>query len=100
MKVFLMDRVDSDKKINLDVKVWKEYDQILKKTQDKPIEMKYVERFEFYEQAKKSYAVILTGYFLFRRFILDLTKKLFYFIQHKKGCGSVWEYNFKERLRA
>lgn len=56
-----MDRVDSDKAINLDVKVWKEYEKILAKTQDKPIKMKYVERFEFYEQAKKSYAVIITG---------------------------------------
>lgn len=61
MKVFLMDRVDSDKAVNLDVKVWKEYEEILRKTQGKPVELKFVERFEFYEQAKKSYAVILTG---------------------------------------
>jgi L-fucose mutarotase len=56
-----MDRVDSDKAVNLEVKVWKEFENILMKTQGKKVEMKYVERFQFYEQAKKAYAIILTG---------------------------------------
>lgn len=63
-----MDRVDSDKAINLEVKVWKEFQQILDKMEGKHVQMKYLERFEFYEQAKKSYAVIITGYY----FALDI----------------------------
>lgn len=56
-----MDRVDSDKARNLEVRVWKEYDRILEKMEGKPVNIKFVERFEFYEQSKKSYAVIITG---------------------------------------
>lgn len=60
--IFLMDRVDSDKAANLNVKVWKEYEQILESSQATPVKVKFVERFQFYEQAKKAYAVIQTGY--------------------------------------
>lgn len=56
-----MDRVESDKAKNLEVKVWKEYESILTKTQEKPVAIKFLDRFEFYEQAKNSYAVIITG---------------------------------------
>ena len=56
-----MDRVESDKKANLEVKVWKEYEQILTKTQKKPVTPVYVERFAFYERAKKAYAIIQCG---------------------------------------
>lgn len=59
--IFLMDRVESDKIANLNVKVWEEYDQILELSQGKPVKTKFVERFEFYEQAKKAYAIIQTG---------------------------------------
>lgn len=59
--VFLMDRVDSDKAVNLQVKVWKEFDQILENSQGKKVNAKYVERFQFYEQSKKAYAIIQTG---------------------------------------
>ena len=56
-----MDRVDSDKKANLQVKVWKEFDEILEKGEGKPVQSTFVERFAFYEQAKKSFAIIQTG---------------------------------------
>ena len=57
-----MDRVESDKKANLEVKVWKEYADILKKQVPKmTIEPVYLERFEFYERAKKAYAIIQCG---------------------------------------
>ena len=64
LEVFLMDRVDSDKKANLQVNVWAEFDDILTLTQNKTIKPAFVERFKFYEQAKKAYAVIQTGYLL------------------------------------
>jgi L-fucose mutarotase len=52
--VALMDRVDDDKKKNLEVPIWNEYKQIL--GNDVQIEM--VERFAFYERAKKCFAVV------------------------------------------
>lgn len=54
-----MQRVDSDK--DLVVQVWPEYQKILDETQDKKTSMTYVERFQFYEQSKKAYAIIQTG---------------------------------------
>lgn len=59
-----MDRVDSDKKANLQVTVWKDFEHVLEKTQGKHVEPEFVERFEFYERAKKAYAVIQTGYLI------------------------------------
>jgi L-fucose mutarotase len=56
-----MDRVDSDKAKNLQVPVWGEYRAILDRTQDTHVEPTFVERFQFYEQAKRAYAVIITG---------------------------------------
>jgi L-fucose mutarotase len=52
--VALMDRVDDDKKKGLEVPIWKDYKEIL--GNDVQIEM--VERFQFYERAKKCFAVI------------------------------------------
>ena len=73
--VFVMDLVDSDKKAKLEVKVWKEFENVLNKTQAAEVKLKPVERFQFYEQAKKAYAVIQTG---------DLAK--YGNIIIKKGC--------------
>jgi L-fucose mutarotase/ribose pyranase (RbsD/FucU family) len=50
-----MDRVDSDKKKNLDVAVWKDYNRILDAIQDQKTEITYLERYQFYERAKKAY---------------------------------------------
>lgn len=56
-----MDLVDSDKTLGLQVPVWKEFQQILDKTQEKPVKPELIERFQFYERAKKAFAIIQTG---------------------------------------
>jgi L-fucose mutarotase len=52
--VALMDLVDDDKKKGLDVPIWNEYKQIV----GKDVQFQMVERFEFYERAKKCFAVV------------------------------------------
>ena len=54
-----MDRVDSDKMKNLDVAVWKEYKRILDAVQDQKTEITYLERYQFYERAKKAYGTLI-----------------------------------------
>ena len=57
--VRLMDRVKGD---NADVSIWNKYDDILKKHEGKGLEqVNMLERFEFYDEAKKAYAVIATS---------------------------------------
>lgn len=57
--VCLMDRVKGD---NADVSIWNKYDGILKKHEGKGLEqVNMLERFEFYDEAKKAYAVIATS---------------------------------------
>merc|ERR1712168_1499849 len=56
---YLMEPVSKDK--NLDLPVWEIYKKCLKKHENRTVEVKYVERFAFYEQAKKAYAVVHTG---------------------------------------
>ncbi len=55
--VYLMDKTESDK--DLDIPIWEEYKQITSEYTDK--EPVFLERFEFYERAKKAYAVVVTG---------------------------------------
>jgi L-fucose mutarotase len=55
--VALMAKMDCD--AYLPTPIWDEYKRIIKPYTDKEPEM--VERFEFYERAKKTYAVIMTG---------------------------------------
>ncbi len=55
--VYLMDKTASDK--DLEIPIWKEYEEIVAEHTDrKPV---FLERFEFYERAKKAYAVVVTG---------------------------------------
>lgn len=57
--VSLMDRVKGD---NADVSIWKTYEEILKSAEGKGFEaINLLERFEFYDEAKKAYAVIATS---------------------------------------
>ena len=57
--VCLMDRVKGD---NADVSIWNKYDDILKKHEGKGLEqVNMLERFEFYDEAKKAYTVIATS---------------------------------------
>lgn len=55
--VYLMDKTESDK--DLDIPIWQEYRDITAEYTDK--EPVFLERFEFYERAKKAYAVVVTG---------------------------------------
>ncbi len=55
--VFLMDKTESDK--NLNIPIWEEYKTIVAEHTEKP--PVFLERFEFYERAKKAYAVVVTG---------------------------------------
>lgn len=55
--VYLMDKTESDR--GLDIPIWEEYLRIAAEHTDK--EPVFLERFEFYERAKKAYAVVVTG---------------------------------------
>ncbi|KAK2191160.1 hypothetical protein NP493_58g05015 [Ridgeia piscesae] len=59
--VMLMDRVEADKARDLKVTVWKKYEEIAAKAEGKEVSVKYLERFDFYERAKKAFAVVHTG---------------------------------------
>jgi L-fucose mutarotase len=56
--VALMDLVDDDKKKGLDVPIWNEYKQIVGNN----VQFEMVERFQFYERAKKCFAVVRKSY--------------------------------------
>jgi len=55
--VYLMDKTESDR--GLEIPIWDEYRKIAAENTDK--EPVFLERFEFYERAKKAYAVVVTG---------------------------------------
>lgn len=55
--VYLMDKTESDK--DLKIEIWDTYKEITSAHTDK--EPVFLERFEFYERAKKAYAVVVTG---------------------------------------
>ena len=54
--VYLMKKVQGDK---VETPIWDEYKEIVSKCTDE--EIGYIERYEFYERAKKAYAVVMTG---------------------------------------
>ena len=56
--VGLMQVVKGDK---VETPIWEEYRKIVKKHDPKFVDFEMIERFEFYERAKKAYAVITTG---------------------------------------
>lgn len=57
--VRLMDRVPGD---SADVSVWKEYEKIISAAEGRGAEsIELLERFEFYRQAERAYAIIATG---------------------------------------
>ncbi|XP_053548144.1 fucose mutarotase [Bombina bombina] len=58
--VTVMDLVESDKEKGLKTPVWEEYKQRLTKV-GYNVPLHKVERFAFYEQAKKAFAVVATG---------------------------------------
>ena len=57
--VSLMDRVPGD---NADVSIWQKYFASLKNAENRGVEsVNMLERFEFYDEAKKAYAIIATS---------------------------------------
>ena len=57
--VSLMERVPGD---NADVSIWKKYDELIEKEEPRGTAViQKLERFEFYEEAKKAYAIIATS---------------------------------------
>ena len=59
--VVLMDLVNSDKKKDMKVPIWDEYQKICNKAEDRHINMYKMERFRFYQRAKSAYAIVATG---------------------------------------
>lgn len=59
--VVLMDRVPTDKARNLPTPIWTTYQEIVNEAEQRDVVMDAIERFEFYERAKKTFAVIHTG---------------------------------------
>lgn len=53
---YIMEKVKGD---TVETPIWDEYAEIIKPYTDEKLEQ--VERFEFYERAKKAYAVVMTG---------------------------------------
>ena len=56
--VILMDTVEGDEKKPA---IWKDYDEIVNKMSDFPIQMEKLERMDFYERSKAAYAIIATS---------------------------------------
>ena len=54
--VYVMEKVAGD---NVETPIWEEYKKIIKPHTDENMEQ--IERFAFYERAKKAYAVVMTG---------------------------------------
>ncbi|XP_041922286.1 fucose mutarotase isoform X4 [Alosa alosa] len=56
----VMDLVDSDKELGVETPVWTTYIQMIKQAGSQG-SLETVERFAFYERAKKAFAVVATG---------------------------------------
>lgn len=54
--VYLMEKVPGD---DVETPIWNTYQAIIEKHQPSPIQ--HLERFAFYERAKKAYAIVATG---------------------------------------
>lgn len=56
---FLMERVAKDQ--GMEIPVWEVYHKIAQKGDKGFVDFGFIERYEFYERAKKAYAIIATG---------------------------------------
>lgn len=59
--VCLMDKVPEDRAKGLQTPIWTEYQVIVDKAENSQINIEKLERFQFYERAKKAFAVVHTG---------------------------------------
>lgn len=55
----LMQTTDADQ--DLEPEIWNDYKEIAAPFLEEDIKIKYIERFKFYQRAKKAYAVVATG---------------------------------------
>ncbi|KAK4287836.1 hypothetical protein Pmani_039105 [Petrolisthes manimaculis] len=60
-QIGLMDRTPIDVMQQVAVKEWKSYRKICDQAYGSEVKVEYIKRFEFYERAKKAYAIIHTG---------------------------------------
>ena len=62
LKVFPLDQYIEKPGDNADVSIWKKYDEIVSKEEARGVKViQKLERFAFYEEAKKAYAIIATS---------------------------------------
>lgn len=62
LQASVMDVTDTDRCKGLtDPPVWQRYRQLLKEAENRDIPLQTMERFNFYERARKSYAIVHTG---------------------------------------
>ncbi|XP_069677794.1 fucose mutarotase-like [Periplaneta americana] len=59
--VTLMAVTDADVKRGIKTPIWNTYQEIIDKSEGRKVNMTSLERFAFYERAKKAYAVVNTG---------------------------------------
>lgn len=52
---------DADVKRGVKTPIWGTYQEIINRSEGREVPMKSLERFAFYERAKKAYAVVNTG---------------------------------------
>lgn len=58
--VGLMEVVAGD---NIIPVIWEDYKAVIKKNENREVPIEFIERFEFYERAKKAYAIVATSEF-------------------------------------
>ncbi|CAF0754278.1 unnamed protein product [Didymodactylos carnosus] len=59
--VALMDLVQDDKNKRLEVPIWQEYQTIVNESEKHTVQFEMMDRFEFYDRAKKAFAIVRTG---------------------------------------
>lgn len=67
-----MDTTTTDKIAGLTVNIWDDYKRIWNKAHGWEVSVEYIERFEFYERAKKVYAIIHTGLIFTSSFLSNM----------------------------
>jgi L-fucose mutarotase len=61
LQVILMAVTDADVQRGVTTPIWNTYQEIINKAEGREVSVTTLERFAFYERAKKAYAVVNTG---------------------------------------
>jgi L-fucose mutarotase len=59
--VTLMEMVEADKRKGLKAEIWETYSSIVKVRAGRTVPLSFLERFAFYERAKKAFVIVQTG---------------------------------------